>query len=161
MKKPFEKNVHRAIMVVLLLALPATFLGCRHNVNTANPQVVAAATLLDASNATVTVEDGLTQAKATLRQLRASEPEWYAKVNPIIQRYSAANTSAAKKIQAATIGQPADWRAAMLDIAAQGQPSDFTAFGFKNPASQQLVSQTFKTLIEILILIPQKFGGAK
>lgn len=134
--------------------------GCRHSINTANPRVVMAATLLDASNTTVAVEDGLTAANHVVDSLEQSEPDYYAKVKPLIRKISAANKAASDKIVAAKNGDTtADWRGAVNAVAASVKPGDLTAFGFKNQNTQALVTAAFATLVATLNAIPGTFGA--
>lgn len=150
----------KTLATIIVLSLIILLTGCRYNINTNNPKVVVAATLLDASNTTVLIEDGLTAANHVTEQLESIEPEYYAHVKPLIKRISAANVVAAKTVQNAKNGNTAaDWRGALIAVGASVKPSDLTAFGFKNPTSKALVSGGFATLIAILDSIPQKFGG--
>lgn len=149
-------------VIALLLAFMATE-GCRHNVvNTNNPKVVMAATLLDASNTCVTIEDGLTAANHVIDALETAEPDYYKHVKPLIKRISTANKTASDKIVAVRNGDgTADWRGAVLAIGTSVDTKDLTAFSFKNPNSQALVTAAFATLTATLASLPQTFGGGK
>jgi hypothetical protein len=149
------------LALILTLTMIAATSGCRHNQPGAAPPshaVVVAATLLDASNTTVTVEDGLIAASHAIDQLQTTDPEYYAKVSPLIKKISAANVAAAKKIKIVKDTGAGDWRADMLAIAGSVNISDLTATGIKNPTSQAIVSAALATLIGVLNTINQNFG---
>jgi len=151
------------LTTVLLLAFTA---GCQHNISTPgqptpSAAVATAATLLDASNASVTVEDSLTAAYHALEQLKTTDPEYYTQAMPLIKKISAANAVAAQKIKLAKDTGATDWRPALLAVASSVNPSDLTAAGVKNPTSQAIVSASLASLVAILNAINQNFGGGK
>lgn len=148
------------VLASVMLAAIATVEGCRHNVNTNNPKVIAAMTLLDASDITVTVEDGLVATDHILDTLQTSDPEYYAKIKPLLKKISSANVTAAQKIKIVKDGGQADWKGAILAVAASVNVHDLNAVGIKNPNTQIIVSASLATLVKILTDIPQKFGGA-
>lgn len=144
------------ILAVALLTLP----GCRHNVNTSNPQVVLAATLLDASNTVVTLADGLTAADHVLDQLQASDPAYYAQIKPLLIKIAKLNDVAVAKIAAAKAGDAtADWKGAIIAIGSSVTVTDFSTVGIKNPTNQALASAGLATLIAALELIPKTYGS--
>lgn len=119
------------------------------------------ATLLDASNTCVTVEDSLTAADHAIDQVKTSDPEYYAKVGPLIKRLSAANTVAAQKIKLVKDTGVGDWRPALLAVAASVNTADLTAVGVKNQTSQTIVAASLASLVAIINTITTNFGGAK
>lgn len=125
------------------------------------PAEQTVATLLDASNMCLTVEDTLTAADHAIDQLKGTDPEYYAKVNPLIKKISAANTSAAQKVKVAKDTGATDWKPAMLGVATSVNISDLSAAGVKNPTSQAIVSASLAGLVAILNTINQNFGGTK
>jgi hypothetical protein len=154
----------RSTMVMLLLAVVLVGSGCRKNVTTPgqpppSAAVTTAATLLDASNTCLTVEDSLTAASHTIDKLKDSDPEYYAKIDPLIKKISAANTAAALKVQAAMKSGATDWKSAMVAIASSVNVSDLNAAGIKNPTSQTIAAASLASLIAILNTINQNFGG--
>lgn len=160
------KRKHVLTLMLLLTGLAGMLSSCRHTTTIPgqpppSAAVVTAATLLDASNTCVTVEDGLTAADHALDQLQASEPEYYTKVKPLIQKISSANVAAARKVKAAKDSGATDWRPAMLAVAASVNVSDLNAAGVKNPTSQAIVSASLASLVAILNTINQNFGGTK
>jgi len=149
------------LTTVLLLAFTA---GCQHNITTPgqptpSAAVTTVATLLDASNTCVTVEDSLVAADHAIDQLKATDPEYYAKVSPLIKKISAANAVAAQKIKLAKDTGAIDWRPALLAVAASVNPGDLSAVGVKNSTSQVIVSASLASLVAILNTINQNFGG--
>lgn len=147
--------------MTLLLSTLLIASGCRHNINTSNPAVVTAATLLDASNTCVAVEDGLTAANHAVDALETQEPEYYAHVKPLLKKLSTANVAAVKLVQAAKNGQPANWQQGMLAMASAVTPADLSAVQVKNPTSQAIAQGALATLIVTLNTIPHTFGGSK
>jgi hypothetical protein len=154
--------MRKHLLVLSLLSL-LTAIGCRHNTSgpPPSPAVVTAATLLDASNTTVTVEDGLTAASHALDQLQATDPEYYAKVDPLIKKISAANVLAAKKIKLVKDTGTGDWRPAILAVASSVNVADLNTVGVKNPTSQTIVAAALATLVGVLNAIPKTFGGTQ
>lgn len=148
-------------VTLALIVLVGAGVGCRHNVNTSNPAVVTASALQDASNACVTLEDGLTAADKALDQLETVEPEYYAHVKPLLKKISAANASASKIVQSVKNGQPGNVKGAMLAVAVSVTPADLTAFSVKNPTSQLIVEGSITALIATLATIQANFGGSK
>lgn len=149
------------LFIVMVAAMES---GCRHNTNSTtpvSPQVATAVTLLDASNTCVTVEDGLTAADHAIDQLKASDPEYYAKVSPLIKKISAANVVAAQKIQVVKNTGQGDWKSAMLAVAQSVNVNDLNAAQVKNPTSQGIVTAALASLVAILNTINQNFGGTK
>ena len=136
--------------------------GCRHNTaNMANPKVAMAVTLLDASNTTVTIADGLTAADKILDALRATEPDYYKRTRPLLVKIAKLNDIASAAIVKAKNGDTnANWRIAMINISQAVATSDLTTFGFKNRNSQLAVQDGFAVLISGLTLAGQ-FGGGK
>lgn len=134
--------------------------GCRHSANMSNPKVAIAVTELDASNTTKTITDGLTAADKVLDQIQAQEPDYYAKVRPLLTKIAKANDVASSAIVNAKNGGAADWRGAMSSLGQTVATSDLTTFGFKNSTSQKLVQDGFAVLISGLTLAAQ-FGGTK
>lgn len=147
------------IVLALILILPFST-GCRHSANMANPKVAFAVTLLDASNTTKTIADGLTAADKVLDRIQAQEPDYYAKVRPLLTKIARANDGANVAILNAKNGGAADWKGALVSVSQTVATSDLTAFGFKNPTSQALVQDGFAVLISGLSLAAQ-FGGGK
>jgi len=127
--------------------------GCRHNINTANPAVVAASALGDASNACKTVEDALTATNKALEQLESTEPEYYAHVKPLVQRISLANRLASSKIVAAKNGNPVDWKSAFSAVGTSINLDDLRAAQVKNPNSQIIIGSSVALLIDALVAI--------
>lgn len=145
------------VAAVMLMAITATE-GCRHNVNTNNPKVIQAATLLDASDLTVTIEDGVVAANHAVEAIQASDPEYYNKVKPLLRSISSANVLAARKIQAFKNGDAtADWRGAIIAVAGSVNTQDLSAVHIKNPNTQLIVSASLATLVAALETIPKKF----
>lgn len=150
-----------ALAMILLVSA-----GCRHNTTAAgqpppSAAVTTVATLLDASNTCVTVEDGLTAADHAIDQVKMSDPEYYAKVGPLIKKISAANAAAAQKVKLAKDTGATDWKPAMLAIASSVNVSDLSAAGVKNPTSQAIVQASLAGLVAIINTINQNFGGTK
>lgn len=156
----------RIITLMLLLVALAGLASCHRTTTSSitpppSPAVATVATLLDASNATVTVEDSLTAANHAIDQLQSSDPEYYAKLNPLIKKISAANTVAAQKIKLVKDTGTGDWKPALLAVASSVNTADLTAAGVKNPTSQAIVSAALASLIAILNTITTNFGGTK
>ena len=156
------KPLRKYLLVLLLL----TATGCRYNTPTPgsptpSAAVVTAATLLDASNTCVTVEDGLTAADHALDQLKTTEPDYYAKVDPLIKKISAANVLAAKKIKLVKDTGTGDWRPAILAVASSVNVADLNAAGIKNSTTQTIVAAALATLVGVLNAIPKTFGGTQ
>lgn len=154
----------KILAVTLCLVLMAS--GCRHNTPAAGqpPQsaaVVAVATLLDADHTCLTVEDSLTAADHAIDQLKTSDPEYYAKVGPLIKKISAANAIAEQKIKLAKDTGATDWKQALLAVASSVNVSDLSAAGVKNQTSQAIVEASLTGLVAILNTINANFGGAK
>lgn len=164
MKKHYSlprQLLHLLFLMSLLAGTVWLENGCRHNVST-NPKVVMTATLLDASNTCVTIEDGLTAANHIVNALETSEPEYYAHVRPLIKKLSAANKTASDTIVKVRNGDTAaDWRGAMLAIGSGITPADLTSFGFKNSNTQAIVTAAFATLVATLNALPATYGGTK
>lgn len=154
------KKVVKSTIVLLLIGMLAFApIGCRKNININNPAVVQAAALLDASNTCKTLEEGLLSANNAVEALQAGEPDYYAKVKPLLRKISAANVVAAQKIQLVSQGGTADWRSALIAVGSSTTPADLTSFGFKNPNSQLIVQGGFALLVATLSSIQTKFGG--
>jgi hypothetical protein len=110
--------------------------GCQHKVNSANPQVVFAATLLDAATACDSVADGLTAANSTIGKLETTEPEYYTHARALLVKVAKANDAAIIAVRAAKAGDATvNWQGAMAAIAGSLGSEDLTVFGFKNPQS--------------------------
>ena len=151
----------KAKLTLVLLIVAASLVACRHQVNTSNPKVIIAATLLDASNTCVTVEDGLTAANHAVESLETAEPEYYARVKPLLQKISAANKQAALTVQRVKNGGTDNWRGALVAVAASVSVQDLQAVQVKNPTSQLIVEGALATLVATLQSINTNFGGAK
>lgn len=154
--------IKKKLLLPILLVVLAV--GCRHTQpNTTPPSqaVVTVATLLDASNTCVTVEDSLTAADHAIDQVKVSDPEYYAKVGPLIKRLSAANTVAAQKIKLVKDTGVGDWKPALLAVAASVNTADLTAAGVKSQTSQTIVAASLASLVAIINTITTNFGGAK
>lgn len=136
-----------AACCMLAVILVAT-IGCRHTVQSTNPAVIQAATLNDAEKIVSTVAHGLLAARQTLDSLEATEPDYYRAVLPKIQVLAKLNEKANQCILADLSGGVCDWQQAVAQIA-QGvsDPTALTAFGFKNPKSQQIVQLGFAGLL--------------
>jgi hypothetical protein len=157
---------HILTLMLLLVGLAGLATSCYHTTTSPttpppSPAVVTAATLLDASNTCVTIEDSLTAANHAIDQLKATDPEYYAKLDPLIKKISRANTVAAEKIKLAKDTGATDWKPALLAVAASVNISDLTAGGIKNPTSQTIATAALASLVAILNTINQNFGGVK
>lgn len=148
-----NKCLIRSLLLCFVLSGLTFVSGCRHNVNTSNPQVVAMSALGDASNACKTVEDALTATNKALEQLEATEPAYYAKVKPLVQKISQANRLASSKIVAAKNGEPVDWRSAFVAVGSSINIDDLRAAQVKNPTSQIIVGSSVALLIDALVAI--------
>ena len=150
-----------AARVLLPLGMASLLLtaGCRHNVNTSNPAVVQASALADAADTCKLLEDGLASAKAAVEKLETAEPDYYAHVKPLLKKMSAANVVAIEKIQVAKNGGTADWKGALVAVAASVSPSDLTSVGVKNQTSQLIVEGSIAGLVATLESFKAKFGG--
>lgn len=146
-----------AALCTLLLMVDA----CRRNVDTKNPQVLRAATLLDASQMCVTIEDGVVAANNILESIQAQEPDYYAHVKPLLQKISSSNVLAVRKIQAFKNGDTsADWRGGLIAVAQSVNPKDLDAVGIKNANTKAIVQAAMATLVLALEIIPQKISLA-
>jgi hypothetical protein len=156
-----SKYLASALAMVLLVGI-----GCRHNKQAAgqpppSAAVVTIATLLDADHTCLTVQDSLTAADHAIDQLKTSDPEYYAKVGPLIKKISAANNAAEQKIKLAKDTGATDWKPALLAVASSVNVSDLSAAGVKNQTSQLIVSASLASLVGILNSITTNFGSAK
>jgi hypothetical protein len=133
--------------------------GCRHNVNTSNPAVVQASALADAANTCKLLEDGVASANAAVEKLETAEPDYYAHVKPLLQKVSAANVLAIEKIQVVKNGGTADWKGALVNVAASVSPSDLTSVGVKNQTSQVIMEGSIAALVATLESFKAKFGA--
>src|SRR5258708_22447304 len=126
--------MRKTITLLLLLSLTV---GCRHNVNTNNPQVVFAATIYDAAVAVDDFSLALRAANDGVEHLQVQEPGYYASIHPYLVSLAKTNDKAIAAIRAAKAGDTsADWRGALAAVAVQAGKTDPTIFGFKNPQSQ-------------------------
>lgn len=140
----------------LILFMLLSPVACRHNINTNNPQVVRAATLLDASNTCVALEDGLVAASHAVDALETLDPAYYNKAKPLLRKISTANVQAVRKIQAFKNGDAtADWRGGVLAVAASVNTADLDAAQIKDPTTRLIVAGSIATLIGVLNGIPQ------
>lgn len=148
------------IVILLAISLATVTTGCRHNVNTNNPKVIKVVTLLDAENTVNTISHGLQAANGTLKNMRVSEPEYYADIHPKFVEIARVNELANQKILAAKRGDAnVDWKSAVIAVAqVAGDPQSLTSFGFKNPKSKETMELSLATLITGLQLA-QQFGG--
>ena len=141
----------------MLIAALFLSVGCRHNVNTSNPKVVAISALADAFNTCKTLEDGLVAANKAIESIEAQEPEYYAHIKPLLQKISTANKNAAHKIQQAKNDGVTDWKSAFVSISSSITPADLTSVGVKNPNSQIIVGSSISGIVIIL----EAIGGAR
>lgn len=148
---------HAKKVGLLFVLYALTLSGCRHNVNTKNPQVVAVAALGDALSTCQTLEDSLIAANSAVEQIKTQEPEYYAHVKPLLQKISSANTAAAHKIQQAKNDGVTDWRTAFISISTSITPTDLTLAGVKNPNSKLIIGTSIAGIVAIL----QAIGGAQ
>lgn len=134
--------------------------GCIHSTTSTNPAVIRAVTLLDAENTVNTIAHGLQEANGTLKNLQPTEPDYYAFAHPKLVALAQANENANQAILKANAGdQTVNWKSAVFDVSAvAGDTKTLTAFGFKNPKTQQLVQLGFATLSTALSAASQ-FGG--
>lgn len=146
-------------VLVLLVIASLVSQGCRHNNNPNNlPAINQAMTLDDAANTVNLVADGLVAANDIVNKLETTEPDYYAKAKPVLNRIANANLAAINTIRLAQQGNTAaNWRQAMLNVSIALGSQDPTAFGFKNPSTQALVKAGWATLITAL----QLAGGAR
>lgn len=149
----------KVLTIVALMACVLSLGACRKSVNTSNPAVVQAAALLDAENTCKTLEDGIKTANDAIEKLQAGEPDYYAKVKPLLKKLSAANNTAAQKINTVAGGGSADWKGALIALGTSVTPADLTTFGFKNSNTQLIVETSFAGLVATLSAIQTKFGG--
>lgn len=148
----------RKLCLTLVAFLLAAGVGCHRKVNQNNPQVVRAATLLDASNTCVTIEDGLVAANHAVESIESQDPEYYAKVKPLLRKVSSANVEAVHKIKTFKDGDTSvNWRAGMLAVASSINTDDLSALQIKNPTTQLIVSASLATLVGALNAIPKSF----
>ncbi|HLW53243.1 MAG TPA: hypothetical protein VKW06_10410 [Candidatus Angelobacter sp.] len=146
------------VLAGILVAMPVA--GCRHNVNS-NPQVVYAQTLLDASNSSKLLSDGLVAANDFAESIQASEPDYYVTLKAWIVKIAKANDTAIAAIRAAQGGDSAaDWKGAIAGIVTAAGNQDLTVYGFKSPASQQKATEGLKLLRDAIAGISNAFGGA-
>ena len=152
-----KKYIAVIALTVTLVMLPS---ACRKTVTSSNPKVLAVNALFDASDVSHEISNGLGAADETLKQLQATEPQYYAAAKPYLQEIAKANDKAIAAIRAAQAGDDSvDWRASLLAVASKASSFDPATFGFKNSNSQKLVITGFNLLRITLAVIPQKFGG--
>jgi hypothetical protein len=155
------------IKVVLWLTVVTSAIhllsGCAvRTVNTANPKVVFANTLLAASNVVDEVASANAAANEMLTKLQSTEPDYYTKVKPILVNIAKTNDKAIATIRAAEAGDTSiDWRAAVVAVVDAAGKEDLTKFGFKNKDSQSLVKIGIASLELALTAITNSFGGGK
>lgn len=153
--KPFTR-----IVVALTLLGVLTLSACHRGLNTSNPQVVFVNSLAAGAQSCDLVATLLVAADGTLDGLQASEPEYYAKVKPLLQKTARLNDTAIAAIKAAKAGDTsANWQAALFNVGSALGAGDLTAFGFKNPASQDKVKGTIAALQLLLTSISTSYGG--
>lgn len=149
-------------MLTLLATTVAISDGCRH-VNNSNPIVVKAATLANAEKTVNTIAHGLLAADQTIDALQATEPDYYAAVQPKLKTLARLNEVANQCIVTALNGGTCNWQAAVVAIATEaGKPDNLTTFGFKNPNSQKIAQTGFIALIagiNMAIQFQQQTGG--
>lgn len=130
-----------------LMLLIVLLMGCQHKTET-NPVVIQAVTLANAEKVVNTVAHGVLAADGVLDQIQAQEPDYYKAVEPKLKAIAGLNESANQCIVTAVKGGSCDWKLAVIALAkGAGQPSSLTAFGFKNPSSQQKVEVGLAGLI--------------
>lgn len=148
----------KLVLLLLLLALTA----CRHNVNTSNPKVIYANTILAAADADDAFSIALKAANSGIEQLKGTEPEYYAGTKAYLVRLAKLNDKVIAAIRLAEAGDTtADWRGAMAALAAEAAKTDPTVFGFKNANSQATAKIIFASLSLALTSLNQSFvqGG--
>lgn len=147
----------KTLTLVLVLGMSITWgSGCRTSPQSTNPKVAFAATLLGGADVVDSVANGLAAANEAVTQLRATEPDYYAKVHPLLVKLARLNDKAIIAIRKAKAGDSsADWEGAISDIASGISPSDLTTFGFKNPNSAAVAQVGMATLIAALNAIPK------
>lgn len=148
----------KKLLLLAILLLPLG--GCRH-VNSSNPAVITAVTLLDADHTCKALEDALTATDHVLDGIATTEPDYYAQVKPLIQRISTTNLAAAHAIQNAKNGGAADWKAALLNVAGSVDTQQLTATGIKNSVSQKNTAAILASLVGLMKGIETSFGGTK
>jgi hypothetical protein len=135
--------------------------GCYRKVNTSNPKVVFAVTVLDAATAVDDFSIALKAANDGVTQLKATEPEYYASVHPYLVRLAKLNDKAIAAVKAAEAGDTAaDWKGALRAIAIEAGKTDPTVFGFKNPQSQASAKILFASFSLAVEAIAASFGTA-
>lgn len=149
-----------AVFLTLVLCLMVIFAGCHHTVNSSNPAVVSAVTLLDAENTVNTIAHGLQTANGTLKSLQSIEPDYYAYAHPKLVQIAQLNEKANQAILAAKNGNTTvDWKSAVIAIGSVAtDPQSLVVFGFKNQSSQTIVQTSFAALLAG-IAAAQQFGG--
>lgn len=152
-----RKLTRTSTAVFLALILFAS--GCRHNINTNNPKVVFANTLLAGAQSCNLVATGLKDANDTLESLQATEPEYYAHVKPMLQSIARANDKAIAALRAAQAGDTsANWQQALINVTTAAGNQDMSVFGFKNPNSQATAKIMLASLQLALTAITNTWG---
>lgn len=161
MKSTFSlAPIRFGIAVILITCMMVAGIGCQHRVNSNNPKVIFAATLLSAADASDTLATGLVAADQVLDNLRATEPEYYAHTKPILVKIAKANDKAIVAIRAAKNGDTtANWQGALIAVLDAAGKSDLTAFGFKNPNSQAAARIGFSSLQLAVAAIRDSFSN--
>jgi hypothetical protein len=155
------KRLMTATALSLVLAISLCLcLGCSHSTASTSPQVVFAATILSASDATDTFSVALRAANDGVVKLQATEPGYYASVHPYLVNLARLNDKAVATIAAAQAGDTtADWKGALLAISTAAAQTDPTVFGFKNPNTQAEVKIIFASFNAAVQAITASFGG--
>lgn len=148
-----------AMLVVAAGLLIPSLTSCRH-VNSNNPAVIKAVTLLDAEDTVNTISHGLAAANGTLETLQATEPDYYEYAHPKLVQIAELNEKANAAIVAAKNGDTSvDWKSKVTAVGkVVADPASLVTFGFKNPRSQQIVQDSFGILIGGISLAAS-YGG--
>jgi hypothetical protein len=150
----------KRLLIALVLVGALTLSACHRGLNTSNPQVVLVNSLAAGAQSCDLVATLLLAADGTLDSLQATEPDYYAKVKPLLQKTAKLNDAAIAGIKAAKAGDTsANWQAELVAVGGALGSEDLTVFGFKNPTSQKEVQGSIAALQMFLTAITASYGG--